>query len=157
MIYCGIDQSTTSTGVFIDTPTPFYELINTKKDLENPLDIFARCLEISNHVNATLLTHLPTVVNIEGLGFGAVGNATRNLAILQGVIVCGIIQTYPHITINIIPPTALKKFATGDGRAKKDGMYAALPDEVKALFAGVRKTKGLYDLTDAYFLSQWRR
>ena len=157
MICCGIDQSTTSTGLFIDKPVPYYQIIGTSKDADDHLDVFTRCAAISDEINTALGIHRPTHVNIEGLGFGAVGNATRNLAILQGVIVCGIMRMHPDIIIDIIAPTALKKFATGDGKASKEGMYTALPEEIKRLFSGVKKSKGLSDVTDAYFLSKYRR
>ena len=54
-----------------------------------------------------------------------------------------------------MPPNTVKKVATGKGKADKQELYEALPLKPQALFSekmGLKKTTGLYDLTDAYWI-----
>ena len=59
----------------------------------------------------------------------------------------------------IVPPTTLKKFATGSGKADKNEMIAALPVDVREHFnaQGYKKTTGLTDVADAYWLSTYAK
>ena len=155
-ITMGIDQSFTSTGVVImshegDTTTVLhYEVIRS-----NPEDdIYTRCVFIADKIVELAKKHLPDGVLIEGLAFGVgAGDATRNLAGLQFVIITKLKEFIN--TIQVIAPTSLKKFGTGSGRANKIEMHAALPTNISTTFkdAKILKTKGLYDLVDAYWLA----
>ena len=155
-MHLGIDQSFTSTGVVVvgpDNKVRNFQIISTTKDDLDPLAIFKRAMHISDKIS-TICTNFPiSEIRIEGLGMSSIGNATRNLAMLQYAIISNILKHHPHIDIKIIAPTALKKKSTGNGKAQKTDMYQALPDDVKEVFKDVKKTKGLYDLTDAYFLA----
>lgn len=91
---------------------------------------------------------------MEGLSFGSMTNATRDLAKLQGIIEKEVFDRV-GLVCEIVAPTSLKKFATGSGRAKKEEMFEALPEEISILFSEVPKTKGRFDLTDAYFLARF--
>ncbi|MCI4411921.1 MAG: crossover junction endodeoxyribonuclease RuvC [Thiotrichales bacterium] len=152
----GIDQSFTSTGVVLtgfDKEVRDFQIISTQKNDLDPLDIFKRSIIISDKIAQICDNTHVTELRIEGLGMSSIGNATRNLAQLQYAIISEIIKKHPEIEIKIIAPTSLKKRSTGNGKATKQDMYDALPESVKTLFKDVRKTKGLYDITDAYFLS----
>lgn len=155
----GIDQSFSSTGIVLYHMGQVvdFSLIKTEPNKLDHLDVFKRCITISDKILGIVDMMSVTELYIEGLGFGSVGDATRNLAMLQAMIISKIITKHPHISINIVPPTTLKKFATDSGKASKVEMYNALPEEVKVLFKDVKKTKGLYDLTDAYFLSTYHK
>jgi Holliday junction resolvasome RuvABC endonuclease subunit len=155
----GIDQSFTSTGLVTwnGSEVVNYQLVKTDKDDLDPLALFKRCIKISDIIISIIDNTPITQVNLEGLGFGSVGNATRNLAMLQASIITRIIEKHPYVEINIIPPTTLKKFATGAGKAGKQEMYDALPQEIKNKFKDIKKTKGLYDLTDAFFLAVYTK
>ena len=152
----GIDQSFTSTGVVIMehdggvTTLTHYEVIRS-----NPEDdIYKRCVFIANKIVDLAKLHMPDIILIEGLAFGVgAGDATRNLAGLQFVIITKLKEFINNI--QVIAPTSLKKSATGSGRADKKEMHAALPDDVSTMFkeAKILKTKGLYDLVDAYWLA----
>jgi len=58
--------------------------------------------------------------------------------------------------MEIVPPTSVKKFGASYGFAKKEAMIDALPKDVREYFLslGVKKTTGLSDLADAYFIAK---
>jgi Holliday junction resolvasome RuvABC endonuclease subunit len=154
MKFLGIDQSYSGTGVVIiegDMVISFDKFTSDKSK-----DIFERCWDVVSQIRQYIKDHNPNYVAIEGLAFGMTGNATRDLAGLQ----FSIITTAKYIDgvdIDIITPLSLKKFATGNGKAKKDDMMAAIPANVLDMFKarGYKKTTGLADLTDAYFLAKF--
>lgn len=102
-------------------------------------------------------------VCIEGVANGASGDATRGLAGLQFLIMSKFLDEQEDdfmemkepFAIDVVPPTTVKKFATDNGRADKDEVFESLPDEVKARFAEYPKTKGRYDLADAYWIAMY--
>lgn len=152
----GIDQSMSSTGIVIfeDKSLIHHEILRTSKNDKNPLDLFIRVNEISGGIKNICIEYSVDSVVIEGLGFGAVGNATRNLAGLQFCIVTTLVG---HLNIEpiIIAPTSLKKQATGNGKASKDDMVEAVKGVDQAFYdvlVSTPKTKGRYDLADAFFL-----
>lgn len=155
MLVCGIDQSFCNFAVCF---TEDKELITfaTIKTTPDHGDVFERTLLIKNFIIPMIEEYEPDVINIEGLAFAAKGNATRDKGILQGVLVTTFMEMFPHIPINIITPTSLKKQATGSGRSDKQEMIDTLPDDVLQMFKdeGYRKTTGLGDLADAFHLSQ---
>lgn len=156
-MYCGIDQSLTSTGVWIlddEGNTKHHELIKTAKNKEDPSDLFNRIITITKRILSIVDEYNINNVCIEGLGFAANGDATRNLASLQGVIICSLMDTC-DVHIEIVAPTTLKKFASGKGNCDKNAMVDSLPDEVRVIVDEVPKSKGKYDLADAYFLSKY--
>lgn len=149
----GIDQSYTSTGCVILNPDfniIHYQIISSNKED----DIFDRSIEISNEIIKIINDFNLTNIYIEQLAYGGFGNSTRDLAGLQFVIITNI-KKLLNIKCELIPPTSLKKFATGKGNSKKDEMYNALPDYAKDHFKNIKKTKGLGDITDAYWLSRF--
>lgn len=155
----GIDQSFTSTGLcLVDGDSIDTTTIHTSK-VDEELDIFRRCMEISEAILEYIECHRPDVIVIEALAFGSFGDATRNLAALQGVIMCDIIRTNVlrgyRINIKTVAPTSLKKFATGNGKAKKKDMLEATPDEIRHIFDEIKVKDGKYDVVDAYFLAKW--
>jgi Holliday junction resolvasome RuvABC endonuclease subunit len=58
--------------------------------------------------------------------------------------------------VEVVVPGTVKKFATGSGKATKEEMIDSLPKHVREYFdaLGVKKTTGLADLTDAYFIAK---
>ena len=118
-------------------------------------DIFERAYDITSHIVDLVRIHKPDLIALEGLAFSKFGNATRDLAGLQFTIVTTLRHVL-HERVMIIPPNTVKKRATGKGNAKKEELYAVLPEGIKQYFLdlGAKKTKGLYDLTDAYWIGQ---
>lgn len=151
----GLDQSFTSTGYCVCEGFSVIEhgVINTMKT-ESPLDVFVRSNEVATAVLEIIDKHGIDVINLEGLAFMSRGNVTRNLAILQGALVVSILASgFEEDSINIVTPTSLKKFATGDGKSDKSKMFDSLPDFIKDEISQYKKTKGRSDVTDAFFLA----
>lgn len=155
-----IDQSYTSSGVAIfDIATKSLVkilTIVTKPNKEDPLDMFKRAETISSIIIDLCETYNCTALSIEGLAMGRViGNSNRDLAILQGIIINKVMEVVDENRIVIVSPTAVKKHATGKGNSKKEEMFEHLPDDVKSKVEKYLKTKGRYDVTDAYFIGTY--
>jgi Holliday junction resolvasome RuvABC endonuclease subunit len=118
-------------------------------------DVFERAWDLVEHLRAIALNCKPDIVALEGLAFAKNGNATRDLAGLQSAIVT-VLRFIDRHEVVIVPPNTVKKTATGKGNASKDEMVDALPLEVRQEFdaLGVRKTTGLQDLSDAYWIGK---
>lgn len=153
----GIDQSLNGTAVCIvdNNNLLFFCVIRTDKTKT----VFERTLHVALSISELYASHIPDSINIEGLAFAMRGDATRDLAGLLFTIVNVLSLKHPGVVPNLIPPTTLKKFATGSGKAKKENMIAALPDIDRQRFidAKFKKTTGLADLADAYWLSMYAK
>jgi len=158
----GLDQSYKKSGIVIvdkdKRDMVHYEIFCGNN---NDLDVFAQTRLIGARICNVVIKYNIDIVVIEGLAFGSVGNVTRNLAGLQFTIInmLQIPAFVQHIPIvKIVPATTLKKFATGRGNAKKEEVIDSLPPKIKEIFwdkLGVRKTTGMDDMADAYFLAQY--
>lgn len=161
--YLGVDQSLTSTG---------WCILDNEKNIidcgvirsEKADDTFERVNTVKDQLLQVINNHDPEYIAIEGLGFSSIGNQTRNLAGLQFVIVCCIREM--GRSIEVIAPTTIKKHAhqilliddpelKSKMMTKKQNMYKALPQKTKDELDPYNflKTKGLYDVTDAWWLS----
>lgn len=161
MITVGIDQSYTSTGVVV-IHDDFFEslIITTQPNKEDPLEKFRRAEYIAEHVVGMIASVEGEVdkVYIEGLGFAARGDATRDLGGLQYMIVNRLI--YSGLPPVIIAPTSLKKRFAGHGKATKDDMVEAVQQVDQKAYQemmGIPKSKGRYDMADAYALAHIAR
>jgi Holliday junction resolvasome RuvABC endonuclease subunit len=152
----GIDQSYTSCG---------YVLWNTESQqmeefgrftTEKTDTTYARALSTAKKICELIKKHNPTMLKAEGLAFGIRGDATRDLAGLLFTIVNLVAYEHPTIVFKEYAPTSVKKKATGSGKADKKAMIEALSDDVRQKFldAGFKKTTGLTDLTDAYWIAR---
>lgn len=153
----GIDQSITSTGVCIIGKDfdygPKFVRITSEKNSTDPMDPYVRVKSICNALADIIDFHSCEDVAIEGLAYSASGDATRLLAGLQFCIMSMLIDK--GCSVIIVPPTELKKFASGKGNANKDVMVDSLPDDIKMELLSIKKSDGRYDLTDAYFLANF--
>ncbi|MBG24020.1 MAG: hypothetical protein CMF22_11260 [Idiomarinaceae bacterium] len=158
-VILGIDQSLTSTGFVVleDGKVSHHEVFSTAADKADPLQKFKRVMKVRDRTREIIERFSPTIVSLEGLGFAATGNATRDLAGLQFSIVGMVIELFPDIVVRIQTPSTVKKFATGKGSASKEDMVSSLESFDAFLFDVVMslpKTKGRSDVTDAYFMAQ---
>ncbi len=149
----GIDQSYTSSGIVILMDGELLEAHRYCADKNT--NRFAQAYEITLHIAKIVDEYKPDIIAIEGLAFGMRGNVTRDLGGLQFVIIAHL-QEVKGYDVVILAPTTVKKYATGSGRAKKEDMIAQLPNGVHERFIGlgVKKTTGLADLADAYWIAK---
>lgn len=149
----GIDQSYNSSGIIVLEGDVILhsECFKSNKDF----DRFGQAYQIATHIADIVDTYKPDVIGIEGLAFGMRGNVTRDLGGLQFVIVAHLQEVKKH-PVKIVAPLTVKKFATGSGRAKKEEMIESLPEYAlnEFLDLGVKKTTGLADLADAYWIAK---
>lgn len=160
VVSMGIDQSLTSTGVCVMHSTDTgYEVVYTGALSTSPTGLgdYADTIHRANETADKLVNIVDlygvTHIAIEGLSFGSVGNATRNLAMLFGIICTKLNITDPYT----VAPTSLKKFATGNGKADKKLMLSSIIEHDGILHAeldAMTIKAGKYDIADAYWLSR---
>lgn len=159
MITMGIDQSFTCTGVVIADSDGELEYAEMIKTTLGDGDYFERADMIASEIAEMSRVYGVHEAFIEGLAFSRNQGSSKYLAGLQFVIVSSLRRMPNAPDVTLVAPGSLKKFATGKGNASKDAMVAALPAEVKEYFCdhmGAKKSTGLYDLTDAWFLAKFR-
>lgn len=131
-------------------------MIHCEKHITDKLeDIFKRSWDVASRVRKLCKDHNVTVVAMEGLAFAGKGNATRDLAGLQFVIAVAA-RFLDGLQLELYAPGTIKKLATGKGNSPKDMLVDVLPAHIRAEFdaLGVKKTTGLKDLTDAYWIAR---
>lgn len=154
-IILGIDQSFTKTGIVllddVNDNIVFATCISSSKDD----DIFKRAYDVAGSISKIALQYKPDSIMMEGLAFGATGNAARDLCGLQFVIATKLKYDL-SFELNVVSPRTVKKLACGDGSAKKGNVLEGLPPLVLSYFLslGFRKTTGLTDLADAYWIAK---
>lgn len=122
MSVMGIDPSLTSTGLVTLSPNGDYES-NAIQPTERGME---RLTEIREAVwdAADAWFDFPQLVAIEGYAFGARGAAMFSLGELGGVLRWSLHSW--HIPYIDVPPSQVKKFATGKGNSKKDEIMLAV-------------------------------
>lgn len=151
----GIDQSYSKTGyVVVDDNKNVVQhgVITTDK----AKDVYDRASDLAAKLVEIVNLYKITDVRIEGLAFGIRGDATRDLAGLQFVVITKLRSVIDNISIKIIPPTTLKRFATGSGKATKQQMIESLPQTIGQQFKIYKISTGLTDVTDGYWLSVYK-
>lgn len=156
----GVDQSLTSTGVVVLvngelTCETHCHRITSNKDHNQ----YERVKEVCTKFSELVDLYKPHRLVFEGLAFGAKGNSVRVLAGVQfGMVIEALRKGYElNSDLFIVTPNAVKKYATGIGNANKDAMFKALPTDVREkLLKKHKKTTGLYDVTDAYFIAKFK-
>jgi len=151
-----LDQSISSSGVCIFKKEELihFECIKTSKKFGTDVE---RISHITNSIMSLYSAHNCDHIICESLSFGSFGNATRTLGGLLFTLEVKFFEKYGLTEIKKVAPTQLKKFATSNGKAKKTDMLDAVPDAIVEDFisAGYLKSKGLYDLCDAYHIGKW--
>src|ERR1039458_47355 len=94
---------------------------------------------------------------IEDYSFGSKGrvfNLAENMGLLK-------YKFWKYdMKFDLVPPTVLKKFATGKGNAKKEDMYENFVKETgvdlqEKLFPGRKLGNPVTDIVDSYYLMKW--
>lgn len=150
----GVDQSYTSTGLVVLSDGNITSAGRFVTDVTR--DKPSRAWELGLHICRMVQEHRIDVVAIEGLAFGLRGDATRDLAGLQFVITAMIKHLgVSDVPVLVVSPKTVKMAATGSGKADKSAMIDSLPISALNIFEkmGVKKTTGLADLADAYWIA----
>lgn len=153
MAILAIDQSYTSCGNVVMNGD--IVLFAERFVSDGSKDIYERAWEVTRRAVAVARRYKVEYICMEGLAFSKFGNATRDLAGLQYMMVAQL-RFAERYEVLIVPPNTVKKVATGKGNAKKVELMEALPPEVREYFddLGVKKTTGLLDLTDAFWIGK---
>lgn len=125
MPYVGIDQSLNGTGLcrLSDEGTEAEAWTIDAEGRRGP----ERLLHVKNRVS-TLLGNAVQFVCVEGYAYDSVSHH-HALGEVGGVLKLLIHERgIPQL---VVPPASLKKFATGNSRASKEDMVAAVPNWVK--------------------------
>ena len=118
------------------------------KEMAKTTNIYYIC----RHIQNLLTIYRPDMVIMEGVSYGSVGSAA--LVDLSGLnFAIRMILAEMNIPFQIVPPTAVKKFATGNGQAEKDIIINAW----KRLDNNILNIKDIKvdDLADSYFLAHY--
>lgn len=175
MVIAGIDYSMTSPAICVHRGTEWkfenckFYFRTDKKTLEMKNDRFAssfiekwscqeeRFAEGASWAHAVLSVEKPERLTLEGYAMGAKGlvfHIGENTGQLKQ-------QLWKlRIPFDVPSPSAIKKFATGKGNAKKDAMEAAFVAETGFDMRGAMKQSKLSfspsgDLIDAYYMAKW--
>lgn len=146
-----IGQSLTKTGVVIfDNDSQkiiHHEIFETKLNKEDARDSFKRVAERASRIEFLCDLYSVESVRIEGLSYVSVGKTTRMLAGLHYVIIDRL--RHASIYVAVIASAALKIGGTGD----KQIMLDTICEDDRVEFEKIGKTKGRFDLADAYHLA----
>lgn len=151
----GCDQSMTSSGYVILNPDgSVYRNGLIKTAASQPYHL--RVARIADSMKWIMTKHHTDVFAMEKPVFGKIiGNSVSMLLGLFHYLkdYIGHETGAKVVALNL---TTVKKFATGSGRADKEAMFEALPGDVKELFNALyKKSTGLYDVTDAYWIAKY--
>lgn len=150
-----IDQSFTHTAVCVFENNgelkEFTVLKSSKTEKDSSYEI--RIKQIVENLMEYISKFDVTNIALEGLSMNKNSTTARPLGGLYYHMCINFINA--NIEYETIPPKTVKKFAK-HGNASKDEMYEVLPNEIKDMFTkeNYKKTTGLYDLTDAYFIGK---
>jgi len=147
-----LDPSLTHAGWIVWEDGLVYDygvIYTTNKDKDH-----IRIMNIVEQLQNIIIENNVTFLAIEGMSYSSISSSVRPLAGLYYSTI--IMAELNGVDFLDFPPTSVKKFATASGKAKKQDMWKALPDNIKAKFEKTHKTisSGKYDLADAYFIGK---
>lgn len=118
MTYLGLDLSLTSTGYAVVDAHGATTIGRIRTTARGP----QRLLEIRNAITHLLRTRNPGLVAVEGYAYGRINQAAA-LGELGGVTRLALHErAIPYLDI---PPSTLKRYATGKGNAAKEAVLAS--------------------------------
>lgn len=157
MTYLGIDPSLTSTGLaFVEQPMDGGEItilkittlkVKLPKHATN-LERVGRLIALRDMLAEQLKNYPPTRATVEGYAYSPAGGS-RSHALGEWGGVLRVLLDDVGVPISIVPPSSLKKYATGIGNSKKEAMVAAANEKF-----GLELKNSNNDEADALFLAQ---
>jgi len=159
MNICAIDQSLTNTGIIVfnlytEEIIDLRVLKSIKRDKNREYTPEERIFALNEAIYRFIDEYNCEFVFLEGLSLNSNSRTMRDLAGLYYVIKSSLYGK--SIPCEHIPPKSVKAFAL-NGNAKKEEMFEVIPQRDKEIIidAGFKKTTGLYDLSDAYFIGKF--
>jgi Holliday junction resolvasome RuvABC endonuclease subunit len=141
----GLDVSLTSTGASDGTEHDVFQTSPTER-LEARMDRLLR------QMRKFTLNPWAALVVMEGSAYSRnVQTGHEELAALR--LMLRVHMWRCGIPVAIVPPSTLKAYTAGHGRASKPEMQQAVLDRHKVDFAGVKVKDGRYDMVDAFALA----
>lgn len=137
--YLGIDSSLTGTGlarayvkqVWSDGPPAFEQVVDLAtvgaskpKKGDTWLAKSRRVHEVLDGIESAIVETQPDVIGLEELAYGAKGDAVVVLHWLWGEII-NLVRVH-DVPLYLVNVSGIKKFATGNGNAKKDEVMLAM-------------------------------
>ena len=121
------------------------------KEFKKSMNVHSICYYIRDLIHH----HEPDLIQMEGISYGSRGSAAlADLAGLSFAIRMSLLDE-SELQFNIIAPTAVKKFAVGNGSAEKDVIIASWKKLDKNITT-IDEIK-LDDLADSYFIAHYRQ
>lgn len=123
MVYAGIDQSLTGSGITIYKNRVYkYYLIESDREKSDApsIEYTMRLMRIRDKIRGILDVNEVTHVGIEGMSFGSKGRIVFELGGLSHMLREMLILTGRKFIV--MPPTVVKKYWAGKGNANKDAM-----------------------------------
>jgi len=148
-----IDQSLSASGVILWDAGSVHEFTVIKTP--TGVEVIRRIRSITIALRELILRHKVTAIVVESLPFGLNSTSVRPLAALYYCIQNLCIDL--EIKFHESHVTKVKKLATGKGSAKKAEMMEATLEAAPEWYgavtaAGYKKTTGLADLCDSYWI-----
>lgn len=119
------------------------------KEFKKSMNVHSIC----HYIKEIIQRHDPDLIQMEGISYGSRGSAAlADLAGLSFAIRMAMIDE-SNLQFNIIAPTAVKKFAVGNGGAEKDVIIASWKKLDKNI-SSITEIK-LDDLADSFFIARY--
>lgn len=145
-----LDQSLSCSGftIYTENSLESFGAIRRPKEITETVQ---QLIFMINQIVKLLDDNKVELVVLEGLSLGINSGSTRGLAALYYNILSECYKR--NIDYIVVPPTKVKKTA-GSGTLGKQGMIDALPKEFLELVlsAGYKKSTGLADIADSYWI-----
>ena len=149
-----IDQSLSCSGIVIWSKPVVFATIKTTNNISQ----IDRIRNIKASIAELVSEHGVTDIVIESLPYGLNSTSVRPLA---GLYYCiNDLCLDLGITFSEANITAVKKYATGSGRAKKKDMLLAFSKTAvyeRAKELGHKQTTGLADIADAFYIGAYHK
>jgi Holliday junction resolvasome RuvABC endonuclease subunit len=144
----GLDLSLTSTGMSDGRTT---DVVQTSPDevLEARLDRIVR--GVMSFVLSNLHRPVADLAVIEGASYGSKGSGVEQLSALRLMVRHRLWRM--GVPFALVAPATLKAYTTGNGRASKQDMVAAVAARYEHDFSVCKVKDGRYDMADAFALA----
>lgn len=161
--YIGIDPSFNSTGIVVlgdngkgAVGLLDYAIISTGPDANKQRRALYIFDELMKMIKEAWSRNSIVKIEIEQPPYSNRGSACVDLFALYFYLSAKLQEN--NFKVEGVHPATIKKYATGNGRAKKEDLYYALPDYVRKRFdlhPDDFTKREIFDITDAYWIAKY--